>query len=212
MRLRAEFHPLFANSLVFGLTGVLVVLAFADRAYAIPTFSRKYHTSCVTCHKVFPMLNNVGEAFRRNGYQFPTDDDILVKDEPIPLGNDSYKDMFPNSIWPSDLPHLPPIFIRAQQRMIFHTDPGPDGKKWDMDFPHELALGGAGTFGRDISAWWELAAEPQDEEIGVERAFIQFSSLFSYDPEEDDDGMHEGKRLITLPRYALNIRLGKMEP
>ena len=117
--------------LLAGLLCCIAVLATVEQAHAIPTFSRKYRTSCITCHKAFPMLNNVGEAFRRNGYQFPSDDDILVKDEPIPFGNDAYKDMFPNSIWPSDLPHLPPIFIRAQQRTIIHTDPGPDGKKWD---------------------------------------------------------------------------------
>ncbi len=187
-------------------------VTFTESAHAIPTFSRKYRTSCITCHKAFPILNNVGEAFRRNGYQFPTDDDVLVRDEPIPFGNDAYKDMFPDSIWPSDLPHLPPIFIRAQQRMIFHTDPAADGKKWDMDFPSELSLGGAGTFGRDISAWWQLAVEPEEEEVGIERAFVQFSSLLAWDPDEDEDGMHEGNRWITLPRYALNIRIGKLEP
>ncbi len=195
-----------------GLVACFALLVIVEQVHAIPTFSRKYRTSCITCHKAFPMLNNVGEAFRRNGYQFPTDDDFLVKDEPIPFGNDAYKDMFPNSIWPSDLPNLPPVFIRAQQRMIFHTDPAADGIKWDQDFPHELVLGGAGTFGKDISAWWEIEAEPSEDAIGVERAFIQFSNLFAYDEEEDEDGMHEGHRWITLPRYALNLRIGKMEP
>ena len=49
----------------------LTMLAFAERALAIPTFSRKYRTSCITCHTTFPKLNDTGEAFRRNGYQFP---------------------------------------------------------------------------------------------------------------------------------------------
>ncbi len=195
---------------------VFVCMTWTDSAEAVPTFARKYRTSCITCHTVFPKLNNVGEAFRRNGYQFAADDELLVKDEPIPMGNSSYKDMFPNSIWPSDLPNLPPVFIRAQQRNILNTDPGSDGIKWDMDFPHELALGGVGTFGRDISAWWEIEFEPKDIEEGeapnVERAFIQFSNLFSWDPEEDEDGMHMGHRWLNLPRYALNLRLGKMEP
>jgi len=216
MRLRDKLLTQLETGLIFGMTGVLAVFAFAGRADAIPTFARKYHTSCVTCHKAFPMLNNVGEAFRRNGYQFPTDDETLVKDEPVPLGNDRYKEMFPNSIWPSDLPNLPPIFIRAQQQVLFNTDPGPDGIKWDQNFPREAVLGGAGTFGRDISAWWELAFNPTELEEGeppeVERMFLQFSNLFAYDPEEDDDGVHEGNRWITLPRYALNLRIGKMEP
>ena len=56
----------------------------------------------MTCHTIFTQLNNVGEAFRRNGFQFP-DDDALVKEEPVKLGSDAYKDMFPDSIWPSSL-------------------------------------------------------------------------------------------------------------
>ncbi len=198
--------------LLAGLLVCFAVLAIVEPAHAIPTFARKYRTSCVTCHKAFPVLNNVGEAFRRNGYQFPTGDELLVRDEPIPFGRDAYKEMFPNTIWPSDMPHLPPIFIRAQQRMIFNTDPGPGGVKWDQDFPSELGLGGAGTFGRDISAWWSVGFDPAEEEVGVERVFVQFSNLFAWDPDEDDDGMHEGNRWFTLPKYAMNLRLGKMEP
>ena len=87
----------------------LSILAFADRAQAIPVFARKYQTSCITCHTMYPKLNDVGEAFRRNGYQFASDDDVLVKEEPVKLGIDAYKDMFPDSIWPSTLPALPPV-------------------------------------------------------------------------------------------------------
>jgi len=87
------------------------VLAVTEQAHAIPTFSRKYKTSCITCHTVFPKLNDTGEAFRRNGYQFPTGDDILVKEDPIPFGRDMDKDSWPDSLWPSDMPALPPVFI-----------------------------------------------------------------------------------------------------
>ena len=190
----------------------IAVLAFAETAWAIPTFSRKYRTSCTTCHTIFPKLTDAGEAFRRNGYQFPRDDEILVRDEPVPMGSEAYKDMFPNSIWPSDMPTLPPVFIRAQQRNILHTDPGPNGVKWDMDFPHELVLGGAGTFGEDISAWWEIEWEPSEDEVAIERAFVQFSNLFAWDLEEDEDGMRPVNRWMILPPHALNLRLGKMEP
>ena len=200
-----------------GLTACLAMLGLTETAQAVPTLSRKYHTSCVTCHTVFPKLNDTGEAFRRNGYQFASGDELLVKEEPIPMGRDTYKDMFPNSIWPSTLPHLPPVFIRAQMRNIIHTDPGPDGKKWDMDFPHAVALGGVGTFGENIAAWWEIEFEPsgiveEGETPNVERAFVQFSNLFAWSDEEDDNGMRTGNRWITLPKHALNIRAGKMEP
>ena len=81
-------------SFIFGAIGPtlaawFLVLRFADRAQAIPVFARKYHTSCITCHTVYPKLNDVGEAYRRNGYQFPSDEDVLVKEEPVKLGIDA---------------------------------------------------------------------------------------------------------------------------
>ena len=45
-----------------------VVLTAASPAQAIPAFARKYGTSCLTCHTVYPKLTPFGEAFRRNGY------------------------------------------------------------------------------------------------------------------------------------------------
>ncbi|MCH8830748.1 MAG: hypothetical protein IID45_14320 [Planctomycetes bacterium] len=190
----------------------MALLVFAEQAHAIPTFSRKYRTSCITCHTIFPQLTDTGEAFRRNGYQFPSGEELLVKDEPVPFGSDRYKDMFPNSIWPSDMPTLPPVFVRAQLRSIFNTNPGDDGIKWDQDFPHQVVLGGAGTFGPNISAWWEIEFEPSEGEVAIERVFVQFSNLFAWSDEDDEDGMREGNRWITLPKYALNLRLGKMQP
>ena len=86
------------------LMASLAVLLHVEQAKAIPVFARKYATSCITCHTIYPKLNDVGEAFRRNGYQFPANEDVLVKEEPIKLGTDAYKEMFPNSIWPSTLP------------------------------------------------------------------------------------------------------------
>ena len=35
------------------------------RAQAIPAFSRKYQTSCSTCHNNFPELNDFGVAFKK---------------------------------------------------------------------------------------------------------------------------------------------------
>ena len=62
----------------------LSFLTSTEPAHAIPVFARKYRTSCITCHAGFPKLNSVGEAFRRNGYQFPREDLEKIKEEPIP--------------------------------------------------------------------------------------------------------------------------------
>ena len=163
------------------ISAVIAFAGYAEQAKAIPTFSRKYQTSCATCHTVFPKLNDVGESFRRNGYQFPSGEELLVKEDPVSLGSETFTDAFPDSIWPSTLPGLPPVFVRAQIRESFLTDPGTNGMKWRQDFPHELVLGGAGTFGPDISAWWELEWEPHEGNgTSVERGFMQFSNLVAW--------------------------------
>src|SRR5216683_3041014 len=46
-------------------TGCLLwILALTPKASAIPAFSRKYQTSCATCHSNYPELNDFGEAFK----------------------------------------------------------------------------------------------------------------------------------------------------
>jgi hypothetical protein len=68
------------------LASVLVVAA-SENSYAIPAFARKYNTSCATCHVGFPKLNAFGEAFRRNGYQFPGHTDAeFIKQDQVSLG------------------------------------------------------------------------------------------------------------------------------
>ncbi len=190
------------------------VLFYAKPALAIPAFARKYQMSCTVCHIVFPKLTQQGEAFRRNGYQFPVEDELFVKSEQLTLGSDGWKDMWPNSIWPSEIPGMPPLFFRASQRMMFHTDPANAGdKQWDMDFPHDVYFGGGGTLRKDISVWIEVEWEPKDRDAGavMQRAFIQFSNLFAWDDEDGEDGMRMGNRWLTLPPHAMNLKIGKFD-
>ena len=70
----------------------------ATPARGIPAFARKYGTSCLTCHTIYPKLNPFGEAFRRNGYRFPGVDSDAVKQEQIPLGPDVAKKQFPDAV------------------------------------------------------------------------------------------------------------------
>ncbi len=43
----------------------------SSEAYGVPYFSRKYNVRCNTCHLIPPVLNQIGENFLANGYQFP---------------------------------------------------------------------------------------------------------------------------------------------
>jgi hypothetical protein len=193
------------------LAAWLPLLAFTEQAQAIPVFARKYATSCITCHTIYPKLNNVGEAFRRNGYQFPSGEDVLVKEEPIKLGTDAYKEMFPNSIWPSTLPSIPPVSIFTLSQNIVNLTPHGQLKTWDFEFPTDVEIIGAGAFGNNISGLYDLGFSPSSG-ASVGRVFVQFSNLFAWEEEADENGCHLGNHWAVLPPHFLNLRVGKIDP
>ena len=84
MRYRTRDISLFA--VVVALVVLWAILASAPKSSAIPAFSRKYQTSCTTCHNNYPELNDFGEAFKKNGFKFPKDDELFVKEPPVLLG------------------------------------------------------------------------------------------------------------------------------
>ena len=128
----------------------LIVLS-AQESFALPVFARKYHTACSTCHIAFPARNGFGEAFRNNGYRFPdgTDED-MVKEEPIKLGQDAYKDVFPDAIWPSDLPNMPSLGFLAKSGASM-TKNSTTGKYKNVGIDEELNIFFAGTITRQLS-------------------------------------------------------------
>lgn len=88
--------------------------AIAD-AQALPTFARKYQTSCMTCHSMYPRLNAFGEAMRLNGLRWPGgEEENLTKEAPVKMGEEAYKKAWPNAVWPSDIPGTLPIAIRLR--------------------------------------------------------------------------------------------------
>ena len=97
-------------------------LAIAPPARAIPAFARKYGTSCLTCHTIYPKLTPFGEAFRRNGYRFPGVDSDYVKQETVTLSQEANKKTFPNSVWPSTLPISVPISIGFNGQAMVYPD------------------------------------------------------------------------------------------
>ena len=61
---------------------------------------------------IFPKLNPHGEAFRLNGYRFPGGHDAeMTKIPPVPLGAEGYKKLWPKSIWPGEIPGMPPLAV-----------------------------------------------------------------------------------------------------
>lgn len=179
--------------------GALVVATVAllppPAARAVPSFARKYRTSCQTCHTVFPKLNPFGEAFRYGGYQYPTGDLDMQKGEPLDLGSEKYKDVFPDAVWPGSIMESVPLSLRLTGAVRFDLSEDADVLS-DFQFPALAALNFAGTLSEDIALWFGTHATA-DGEVAVNKALFVFSNLFSN---------------VGVPRHLLNIRVGQFEP
>jgi hypothetical protein len=171
----------FAAWLV-GAGALLLGLAWASPASAIPAFARKYATSCTTCHVIYPKLTPFGEAFRRNGYRFPGVDSEMIKQEPVSLGQQAYKALFPNAVWPGTIPGSVPLSLGFNGQMTIHPDSKAGGTLADngarVVFDHlvdEGHLWAGGSFDDKLTFWAELTFA--DGAAEIEKAQLLFNDL-----------------------------------
>ena len=176
-----------------------IVLSVAANAHAIPAFARKYGTSCQTCHTIYPKLTPFGEAFRRNGFKFPGKDEDYIKQETVPLGQEAYRKVFPNAVWPGTLPAAPAVALGANGQMVLHPDTGSGAARADNgsvftihDFVAEAHLWAGGTFSEHISYFAEVTFST-DGTIDLEHAELHFNDLFG-------------------PKHLINIYAGRGFP
>lgn len=176
-------------SFVLALSGVLT-----KRADAIPPFARKYQTACPTCHVVIPRLNPFGRAFRANGYRIPGGaDEVFTKDEPLLLGANPWKKMFPHTIWPSDVSGLPPIGLEVITGMTIGMN---EDARTEFTGIDEFAMLMGGTLGESLSFFGDVNLfKFSDPNIGwIDRMFVQ------YNPDWFGGKGH------------FNVRVGEFEP
>jgi hypothetical protein len=170
---------------------VILVTLWTGTSYGIPAFARKYKTSCATCHNGFPKLNAFGEAYRRNGYQFPGGADAeFTKEEPVSLGSEGNKKAFPDAIWPGTLPGSSPISLFLNGEMDYNPKVDPRFTFGGLGSSIEAVA--AGTLGEDLSFWGHLIVN-SDGTAELNRIFLIFSN-------------------IVGDSYALNARVGVIEP
>src|SRR5260370_12699189 len=143
----------------------LCLLFVSTKTYAIPAFSRQYHTSCTSCHLDFPKLNDFGKAFKDAGFKFPKDDETFLKVPAVMLGAPAQKDVWPHCVWPGEIPGLPPIGLRmnnffqvtGNSRNQFNSLVAPGTVPQVIprsDFETGLfSIFMAGNFGSDIAFW-----------------------------------------------------------
>ena len=138
-----------------------------------------------------PKLTAFGEAFRRNGYQFPDGTDLEnTKEEPISLGSEGNKKAFPDAIWPGSIPGTSPIAVILELETTYTPM---EEQKWNFSpFEGEVGLLAGGTLGEDISFWGEV--DVAEDAVEIERVGIIFDNLF-------------GGTTATA-----NLKVGKFEP
>jgi hypothetical protein len=197
------------TSIAASVSAVLIVmwtvLASVPKTSAIPAFSRKYQTSCTTCHNNYPELNDFGEAFKKNGFKFPKDDESFVKDPPVLLGAKAQKEAFPGAVFPGEIPGSVPIAFRYEGNFTLNRKQPPgvvaqNGfvPRTDLFTPNTFTILAAGSFGQNLSFWI-------DDDISVDAANASGAM---------GDGWLKYNDLghgIGLPKNALNVRFGQFE-
>ncbi len=175
------------------LPAILLALCKAE-VEATPVFARKHKTSCMTCHEAFPKLNPFGESYRRRGYHFPGNDNKYVKEKPLKLGADAWKNVWPYGVWPSDIPGVPPVALQANFLYRYKNDAP---VKHDLTLPDEIELLSSGTIGNAISFFATIALVEEGSEFGgIERVFIRFNDLF----------------MGSSSKSRVNLTMGQFEP
>ena len=183
---------------------IVAGLAAAFPASAIPAFARKYGTSCLTCHTVYPKLTPFGEAFRRNGYRFPGVDSDQVKQETVALGQEANKKSFPDAVWPAAIPGSLPVAIGFNGLASLYPDKTASiprtnaaaggaavrGSLDDLVAEGHLWLGAA--LSDTVTTWGELTLG-DDGSLSLEHAQLLFNDLVG-------------------PPHAVNLVVGKGFP
>jgi len=196
--------------LALPFVAVLVVLSLSPSASAIPAFSRRYGTSCTTCHSDFPKLNDFGKAFKDAGFKFPKDDESFLKTPPVLLGAPAQAELWPHTVYPGSIPGQLPVGLRyntyyqqvSANRNNFNLvlPAGTVGSfipKSDFQ-PGYFSIFTAGNFGSDISFWVDddISVAGANANGALGDAYLKFKNI---------------SRLMKLPTDSLNLRAGQFE-
>jgi len=178
---------------------LLGALSAPAPARAVPPWSRKYATSCITCHTAYPKLTPFGEAFRRNGFRFPgAFDSDYVKQEVVAMGQEASKKDFPRAVWPSFITSPPPLGFGANGRVVLHPTRGSDAAAADNRtvFSLDRLMGGAtlfaaGSIDDQVQAF--AVAAFSDTGASLEQAHVVWAD-------------------VVGPRHLVNLVVGNAAP
>lgn len=181
-------HPLRLLSI---LTGIL--LLFPDPTSAIPAFARKYKTSCATCHAGFPKLTPYGEAYRLNGFRMPEDEEGSVQEEPVRLGSEGYKRVWPGAIWPGSIPGTAPVSFRIRSGLKYLND---ESGQYTQFTQPTLQIMTGGSFTENISFFAGAHLFDKGVSGSIDRLYLRLNHVLA------------GR----LPYNLLFLRIGQFVP
>lgn len=156
-------------------TALAAATEHRDDRNLIPAFARRYRVSCARCHVAAPKLNAVGEAFRLNGYRFPEAQPQPRGEPPIPLGEEPWKDLWPQAVWPGELGASVPLALRIQTDVEVARDSA-GGTGVNFRFPNDFYLLGGGSLGEHIGVFLE-AEWNRDEGAELVQAKVALQRL-----------------------------------
>jgi len=180
------WHPVASMFVLF----VFIMAWSPQNAQAIPAFARKYKTSCATCHIAYPKMTAFGEAYRRNGFQFPEGADLqFTKEDPVSLGAEAQKRAFPDAIWPGAIPGTAPVAFLVENEVAYNKGADPKVSFGSLPGAIDVLLGG--TLGENVSFFGELGLD--EGVLGVERVYLTLDNIV-------------GSQML------LNLKIGQFEP
>jgi hypothetical protein len=199
MHLPRGFHVVVAV-----MVASILYFAKTRDAGAVPSFARKYQTSCQTCHTVYPVLNPFGEAFRRNGYRFPSQNGSLdsdaIKAAAIALGQEEYEKTFPDSVWPDKIADAVPLSVMVNGSAPVNLpgsaaqDAAGNTFTWS-GIEAEVHIFGAGAFNDTLTYMTQLTFESDfgnpPGSFDIETAYLLWND-------------------IVGPRHLVNLWVGRL--
>ncbi len=108
-----------------GIVSVCMVpaLFWSTEGSAIPSWARKYNTSCYMCHSGMPQRNAVGEAFKNNGYRLPGgNDEAFTRQKQIRIGTADWDKKFPFAPNSGSYPQFDPLSVALTGTLLNFKD------------------------------------------------------------------------------------------
>jgi len=142
---------------------MLPILFWSSESQAIPSWGRKYQTSCLMCHSGMPQRNAVGEAFKNNGYRMPSGvEEAFTRQQQVKMGNDEWKKTLGAPV-ESSFPSFDPLSLAFTGNLISykaatHTSTGAVSAKKELTYnaPNVASLFFGGSVGEHLTIFGEI--------------------------------------------------------